>query len=107
MAAAASNKSTSNKEMRIPELEERAFQYILDSCESSISKYTKFLQVINSVPKYKWLNHKYGSNGFNGSIIFETYFFINNRVDYINDPCSLLCISEYKTFCGFGSNFQF
>ena len=46
MAAAASNKNTSNKEIRIPELEEQAFQYILDSCESSISKYTKFLQVM-------------------------------------------------------------
>ncbi|MCL7047201.1 hypothetical protein MKW94_000974 [Papaver nudicaule] len=44
MAAAASNKTTSKKDMRYPEIEEQALQYILDSCESSISKYTKFLQ---------------------------------------------------------------
>lgn len=45
MAAAASNKSGLNKEIRFPELEEEALQFILDSCESSIAKYTKFLQV--------------------------------------------------------------
>ncbi|KAJ0500381.1 putative rubisco LSMT, substrate-binding domain-containing protein [Helianthus annuus] len=46
MASAASNKKASNKELKYPELEEQALQFILDSCESSISKYTKFLQVI-------------------------------------------------------------
>ncbi|OVA19761.1 SET domain [Macleaya cordata] len=44
MAAAASNKTTSKKDSRYPEIEEQALQFILDSCESSISKYTKFLQ---------------------------------------------------------------
>ncbi|GKD59060.1 ribulose-1,5-bisphosphate carboxylase/oxygenase large subunit N-methyltransferase, chloroplastic [Tanacetum coccineum] len=62
MAAAASNKSTTNKEIRIPELEEQAFQYILDSCESSISKYTKFLQASGSmdldITSPKQLNRK-------------------------------------------------
>ncbi|KAI3769522.1 hypothetical protein L6452_00628 [Arctium lappa] len=62
MAAAASNKSTTNKDIRIPELEEQAFQYILDSCESSISKYTKFLQASGSmdldITSPKQLNRK-------------------------------------------------
>nr|XP_016513002.1 PREDICTED: ribulose-1,5 bisphosphate carboxylase/oxygenase large subunit N-methyltransferase, chloroplastic-like [Nicotiana tabacum] len=44
MSAAASNKSTSKKDMKYPEIEEEALQFILDSCESSISKYSKFLQ---------------------------------------------------------------
>lgn len=45
LAAAASNKTTTKKDMRFPEIEEQALQYILDSCELSISKYSKFLQV--------------------------------------------------------------
>lgn len=45
MAAAASNKSITKKDLRYPEIEEKALQFILDSCESSISKYSKFLQV--------------------------------------------------------------
>lgn len=44
MAAAASNEKK-RKDLRYPELEEQALQFILDSCESSISKYSKFLQV--------------------------------------------------------------
>ncbi|KAM7503793.1 hypothetical protein LguiB_002697 [Lonicera macranthoides] len=44
MAAAASNNTRAKKDIRYPELDEDAFQFILDSCESSISKYTKFLQ---------------------------------------------------------------
>ncbi|KAK4713973.1 hypothetical protein R3W88_019880 [Solanum pinnatisectum] len=44
MAAAASNKATSKKDIKYPEIEEDALQFILDSCESSISKYSKFLQ---------------------------------------------------------------
>ncbi|WOH03103.1 hypothetical protein DCAR_0522495 [Daucus carota subsp. sativus] len=48
MAAAASNK-TKKKDLRYPELEEQALQYILDSCESSISKYSKFLQASGSM----------------------------------------------------------
>ncbi|PKI41125.1 hypothetical protein CRG98_038653 [Punica granatum] len=44
MAAAASNKSNAKKEIRYPEIEEKALQFLLDTCESSISKYTKFLQ---------------------------------------------------------------
>ncbi|KAI3809686.1 hypothetical protein L1987_19284 [Smallanthus sonchifolius] len=62
MASAASNKSTSNKEIRYPELEEQALQFILDSCESSISKYTKFLQASGSmdldITSPKLLNRK-------------------------------------------------
>ncbi|GAB2285171.1 hypothetical protein Dimus_019623 [Dionaea muscipula] len=49
MAAAASNKTTTKKDIRYPELEEQALQFILDSCESSISKYTKFLQASGSM----------------------------------------------------------
>lgn len=45
MAAAASNKSDIKKDLRYPEIEEEALQFILDGCESSISKYNKFLQV--------------------------------------------------------------
>lgn len=45
MAAAASNKIATKKDLRYPEIEEQALQFILDSCESSISKYNKFLQV--------------------------------------------------------------
>ncbi|KAK6259608.1 SET domain - like 6 [Theobroma cacao] len=49
MAAAASNKSTTKKDLRYPEIEEKALQFILDSCESSISKYSKFLQASGSM----------------------------------------------------------
>lgn len=45
MAAAASNKTTSKKDIRYGEIEEDALQFILDACEASISKYSKFLQV--------------------------------------------------------------
>ncbi|GAV68451.1 SET domain-containing protein/Rubis-subs-bind domain-containing protein [Cephalotus follicularis] len=44
MAAAASNKTNSKKELKYPEIEEQALQFVLDSCESSISKYNNFLQ---------------------------------------------------------------
>ncbi|KAJ9169916.1 hypothetical protein P3X46_018059 [Hevea brasiliensis] len=44
MAAAASNKTGMKKDLRYPEIEEPTLQFILDSCELSISKYTKFLQ---------------------------------------------------------------
>ncbi|XP_052178800.1 ribulose-1,5 bisphosphate carboxylase/oxygenase large subunit N-methyltransferase, chloroplastic [Diospyros lotus] len=61
MAAAASNKK-SKKDIRYPEIEEKALQYLLDSCESSISKYTKFLQASGSmdldVTSPKQLNRK-------------------------------------------------
>ncbi|KAF7833200.1 ribulose-1,5 bisphosphate carboxylase/oxygenase large subunit N-methyltransferase, chloroplastic [Senna tora] len=49
MAAAASNKTTAKKDLRYPEMEEQALQFILDSCESSISKYKKFLQESGSL----------------------------------------------------------
>ncbi|XP_011008074.1 PREDICTED: ribulose-1,5 bisphosphate carboxylase/oxygenase large subunit N-methyltransferase, chloroplastic [Populus euphratica] len=49
MAAAASNKTTTNKNITYPDIEEQALQFILDSCESSISKYTKFLQASGSM----------------------------------------------------------
>ncbi|ERN19223.1 ribulose-1,5 bisphosphate carboxylase/oxygenase large subunit N-methyltransferase, chloroplastic [Amborella trichopoda] len=48
MAAVASSKGTSKKNLKYPELEEQALQFILDCCESSISKYTKFLDGIGS-----------------------------------------------------------
>ncbi|XP_062009237.1 ribulose-1,5 bisphosphate carboxylase/oxygenase large subunit N-methyltransferase, chloroplastic [Rosa rugosa] len=49
MAAAASNKSTTRKDLRYPEIEEEVLQFILDSCEVSISKYNKFLQASGSM----------------------------------------------------------
>ncbi|KAK7818765.1 ribulose-1 [Quercus suber] len=49
MAAAASNKNTTKKDLRFPEIEEQALQFILDSCESSISKYNRFLQASGSM----------------------------------------------------------
>ncbi|KAL8209112.1 hypothetical protein R6Q57_008524 [Mikania cordata] len=62
MASAASNKNANNKEIRYPELEEQALQLILDCCESSISKYTKFLQASGSmdldITSPKQLNRK-------------------------------------------------
>lgn len=62
MAAAASNKTTSKKDIRFPELEEEALQFILDSCESSISKYSRFIQQSGSmdldVTSPKQLNRK-------------------------------------------------
>ncbi|KAM7272026.1 hypothetical protein ACFE04_031240 [Oxalis oulophora] len=62
MAAAASNKENSKKDMKYPELEEKALQFVLDSCESSISKYSKFLQASGSmdldVTSPKQLNRK-------------------------------------------------
>ncbi|KAL5581689.1 hypothetical protein UlMin_014131 [Ulmus minor] len=49
MAAAASNKTNTKKDIRYPEIEEEALQFMLDSCESSISKYNKFLQQSGSL----------------------------------------------------------
>ncbi|GLT51409.1 hypothetical protein SLA2020_248220 [Shorea laevis] len=49
MAAAASNKTSYKKGIRYPEIEERALRFILDSCEASIAKYSKFLQASGSV----------------------------------------------------------
>ncbi|KAK7393766.1 hypothetical protein VNO78_22330 [Psophocarpus tetragonolobus] len=49
MAAAASNNTTTKKDLRYPEIEEQALQFILDSCESSLSKYNKFLQASGSL----------------------------------------------------------
>lgn len=45
MAAAASSKTTIKKDIKFPEIEEQALQFTLDCCESSISKYNKFLEV--------------------------------------------------------------
>nr|CAD1825327.1 unnamed protein product [Ananas comosus var. bracteatus] len=44
MAAAASNKGTAKAKLNYPELEEQTLQFILDCCESSISKYNKFIE---------------------------------------------------------------
>ncbi|KHG10408.1 Ribulose-1,5 bisphosphate carboxylase/oxygenase large subunit N-methyltransferase, chloroplastic [Gossypium arboreum] len=49
MAAMASNESIIRKDLRYPEIEEKALQFILDSCESSISKYSKFLKESGSM----------------------------------------------------------
>ncbi|XP_050207052.1 ribulose-1,5 bisphosphate carboxylase/oxygenase large subunit N-methyltransferase, chloroplastic [Mercurialis annua] len=49
LAAAASNKTNSKKDVKFPEMEEKALQFVLDSCEISISKYTKFLQESGSM----------------------------------------------------------
>ncbi|KAK9018012.1 hypothetical protein V6N11_001002 [Hibiscus sabdariffa] len=46
MAAAASNESTIKEDLRYSEIEEKALQFILDSWDSSISKYSKFLQML-------------------------------------------------------------
>ncbi|RRT78553.1 hypothetical protein B296_00007711 [Ensete ventricosum] len=46
MAAASSNRTASKMGIKYPELEEKALQFILDCCESSISKYTKFLEIL-------------------------------------------------------------
>lgn len=45
MAVSASNKTSTKKDIRYPEIEEKALQFVLDSCESSISKYNNFLKV--------------------------------------------------------------
>ncbi|KAK4845669.1 hypothetical protein QYF36_007657 [Acer negundo] len=47
MAVAASNKTDVKKDMKYPEIGEQALQFVLDSCETSISKYSKFLQLHN------------------------------------------------------------
>uniref|UniRef100_A0A7N0TEA0 SET domain-containing protein n=1 Tax=Kalanchoe fedtschenkoi TaxID=63787 RepID=A0A7N0TEA0_KALFE len=49
MASSASNKNTSKKDLQYPDLEELALQFILDNCEASISKYSKFLQQSGSM----------------------------------------------------------
>lgn len=46
MAAAASDSNKFKTELKYPDLEEQTLQFILDSCESSISKYSKFLEVM-------------------------------------------------------------
>ncbi|KAK0590324.1 hypothetical protein LWI29_025386 [Acer saccharum] len=62
MAAAASNKTNVKKDMKYPEIEEQALQFVLDSCETSISKYSKFLQASGSmdldITSPKQLNRK-------------------------------------------------
>ncbi|PIN03459.1 N-methyltransferase [Handroanthus impetiginosus] len=62
MAAEASNKTKPKKDTRYPEIEEDALQFILDACEASISKYSKFLQASGSmdldVTNPKLLNRK-------------------------------------------------
>lgn len=62
MAAAASNKATFKKDIKYPEIEEEALQFILDTCESSLSKYTRFIQESGSmdldVTSPKQLNRK-------------------------------------------------
>lgn len=62
MAAAASNKATFKKDIKYPEIEEEALQFILDTCESSLSKYNRFLQESGSmdldVTSPKQLNRK-------------------------------------------------
>lgn len=47
MAKAASNKTSTKTDLKYPEIEEDALQFILDSCETSISKYSRFLKVKN------------------------------------------------------------
>ncbi|KAL8150958.1 hypothetical protein V2J09_020766 [Rumex salicifolius] len=49
MAAAASNNYQAKKDIIYPEMEDQALQFLLDSCESSISKYSKFLQASGSM----------------------------------------------------------
>ncbi|XP_051152044.1 ribulose-1,5 bisphosphate carboxylase/oxygenase large subunit N-methyltransferase, chloroplastic [Andrographis paniculata] len=62
IAAAASNKTTSKKDIKFPEIEEEALQFILDTVEASISKYSKFLEESGSmdldVTSPKLLNRK-------------------------------------------------
>ncbi|CAH2054592.1 unnamed protein product [Thlaspi arvense] len=62
MAEAASNKSSTNKDLKYPEIEEEALQFILDSCETSISKYSRFLKESGSmdldITSPKQLNRK-------------------------------------------------
>lgn len=49
LAAAASNKTGAKKDIRFPELDEQALQFLLDNCEASIAKYSKFLQASGSM----------------------------------------------------------
>ncbi|KAJ8445650.1 hypothetical protein Cgig2_009051 [Carnegiea gigantea] len=49
LAAAAANKTAGTKDIRFPELDEQALQFILDNCEASIAKYSKFLQASGSM----------------------------------------------------------
>ncbi|VVA96844.1 unnamed protein product [Arabis nemorensis] len=62
MAKAASNKSSTNKDLKYPEIEEEALQFILDTCEASISKYSRFLKESGSmdldITSPKQLNRK-------------------------------------------------
>ncbi|KAD5318198.1 hypothetical protein E3N88_18144 [Mikania micrantha] len=87
MASAASNKNANNKEIRYPELEEQALQLILDCCESSISKYTKFLQASGSmdldITSPKQLNRK--------------LFLKQLAVDLCNSEQRILFRAQYKT----------
>lgn len=51
MAVAASNKSSSKPAVNYPELDEQALQFILDCCESNITKYTKYLEGAKGSPQ--------------------------------------------------------
>jgi len=51
MAVAASNKNSTKPGFNYPELEEWALQFILDCCESNISKYSKYLEGGNGSPQ--------------------------------------------------------
>jgi hypothetical protein len=62
MAKAASNKTSTKNDLKYPEIEEDALQFILDSCETSISKYSRFLKESGSmdldITSPKQLNRK-------------------------------------------------
>uniref|UniRef100_A0A7C9CSB8 [Ribulose-bisphosphate carboxylase]-lysine N-methyltransferase n=1 Tax=Opuntia streptacantha TaxID=393608 RepID=A0A7C9CSB8_OPUST len=49
LAAAASSKTGARQDIRFPELDGQALRFILDNCEASIAKYSKFLQESGSM----------------------------------------------------------
>ncbi|MBA0708688.1 hypothetical protein Golax_023784 [Gossypium laxum] len=78
MAAMASNESIIRKDLRYPEIEEKALQFILDNCESSISKYSKFLKESGSMD------------------LDTTSQELQNRGVFLKQLAVDLCISEQK-----------
>lgn len=82
MAVAASNKTSSKKDLRYPEIEEHALQFILDSCESSISKYNKFLQARRHFNKEAFIS---GYFNFMIAIVWKAYQVLS--IKWVNRSC--------------------
>ncbi|KAG8387172.1 hypothetical protein BUALT_Bualt03G0225700 [Buddleja alternifolia] len=94
MAAAASNKTTSKKDIRYPEIDEEALQYVLDSCEASISKYSKFLQA--SAFRFKCASGSMDLDVTNPKLLNRKLFLKQLAVDLCTSERRILFRAQYS-----------